>query len=181
MLSFEDLKGSLSPIDAPVNTIDGLKLGTILIPIFYKQNKILFIKRSENLKDHPGQIAFPGGRVDPSDDGIVSACFRETFEEVGLKKDQIKLLGRLSPLETSSGFYVYPFVGLVEPEAKIIINPNEVEKVFFVSIADLLNPSNYSYSEKEGKVYTLYNVEGYTIWGVTSKILTELIAKIREL
>ncbi|UJG44275.1 MAG: CoA pyrophosphatase [Candidatus Heimdallarchaeum endolithica] len=179
-LNYELIKSELIPLDAPIEEIPGLKLGTVLIPIFPNSNQIMFTKRSNKMKNHPGQISFPGGAVEEGET-IIEACLRETNEEVGIINKKIKLLGRLPPLKTSSNFFVYPIVGLVESDVKIKINPDEVEKVFFVQIEELLDDNNKIVETELNISKTYYLAGNYTIWGVTAQILEELFSKINEL
>ena len=92
---------------------------------------VVFTKRSKNLSSHPGQISFPGGRVDKKDKSILHAAFREVEEEIGVKKESIETLGLLPPHETISKFIIYPFVGFIKKPIEFIVNKNEVEELFF--------------------------------------------------
>ncbi|UJG41471.1 MAG: CoA pyrophosphatase [Candidatus Heimdallarchaeum aukensis] len=179
-LNYEAIKLELIPLDAPIKKIPELKLGTVLIPIFPSSNQIMFTKRSNKMKNHPGQISFPGGAVEEGET-IVEACLRETNEEVGINNEKIQLLGRLPPLATSSNFFVYPIVGLVESDVKISVNPDEVEKVFFVQIEELLNDNNKVVEKESDSSKTYYLAGNYTIWGVTAQILEELFSTINKI
>jgi len=179
-LNYEEIKLELIPLDAPIKKIPELKLGTVLIPIFPSSNQIMFTKRSNKMKNHPGQISFPGGAVEEGET-IVEACLRETNEEVGINNEKIQLLGRLPPLATSSNFFVYPIVGLVESDVKISVNPDEVEKVFFVQIEELLNDNNKVVEKESDSSKTYYLAGNYTIWGVTAQILEELFSTINKI
>ena len=108
---------------------------------------VVFTRRSKNLSSHPGQISFPGGRIDKDDPTIVDAGFREVEEEIGIKKDNIETLGLLPPHETVSQFIIYPFVGFIKKPTSFFVNKNEVEELFFVPLVFLLNNENMQYHE----------------------------------
>ena len=103
---------------------------------------VVFTRRSKNLSSHPGQISFPGGRIDKDDPTIVDAGFREVEEEIGIKKENIETLGLLPPHETVSQFIIYPFVGFIKKPTSFFINKNEVEELFFVP---LVFPVSYTH------------------------------------
>ena len=103
---------------------------------------VVFTRRSKNLSSHPGQISFPGGRIDKDDPTIVDAGFREVEEEIGIKKENIETLGLLPPHETVSQFIIYPFVGFIKKPTSFFINKNEVEELFFVPLVfNISSPS----------------------------------------
>lgn len=180
MSRINNIEQILEPIDAPVKTDTELRLAAVLIPYFYEKDKILFTKRNENLKQHQGQIAFPGGRFDESDKNLVETCLRETEEEVGINSSKIRLLGRLNPIITNSKHLVYPYVGLVDNSATITINPSEVDLVFCVTLTHLIDQENYFSGNIDGIETNYYQVQDFKIWGVTERILTDLISKMKD-
>ncbi len=135
------------------NLSDGFRLpgreGTptpaaVLVPLVNRPEglHVLFTERSAELPDHPGQISFPGGRVDPDDASIDAAALREAAEEVGLPSAQVSVLGRLSDYETVTGYRVTPVVGWVELPLALVPDPVEVADVFEVPLAFLMDPAN---------------------------------------
>jgi 8-oxo-dGTP pyrophosphatase MutT (NUDIX family) len=104
--------------------------------------QLLLTQRSADLPDHPGQISFPGGRVDEGDASITAAALREATEEIGLPPDRVTVLGQLAHYETVSGFRVTPVVGWVEPPFEIRTDPVEVAEAFEVPLDFVLDPAN---------------------------------------
>ncbi len=105
---------------------------------------MLLTQRSADLPDHPGQISFPGGRVEPDDASIADAALREATEEVGLARERVAMLGELPTYETVTGYRVTPVVGWVEPPFALTPDPVEVADVFEVPLAFLLDPRTSS-------------------------------------
>jgi 8-oxo-dGTP pyrophosphatase MutT (NUDIX family) len=135
------------------NLSDGFRLpgregaptpAAVLVPLVNRGEglTVLFTERSAGLPDHPGQISFPGGRIEPDDPGPQLAALREAEEEVGLPRDRVTLLGRLSEYDTVTGYRVTPVVGWVEPPFPLRPDPVEVADVFEVPLAFLLDPAN---------------------------------------
>ena len=145
---------------------------------------VVFTRRSKNLSSHPGQISFPGGRIDKDDPTIVDAGFREVEEEIGIKKDNIETLGLLPPHETVSQFIIYPFVGFIKKPTSFFINKNEVEELFFVPLVFLLNNENMQYHEfsqnKQRGGYFAVPYGPYYIWGATARIIKSFVEKYQS-
>ena len=116
----------------------------VLVPVVDRADGLtmLLTQRSADLPDHPGQISFPGGRVEPDDTSIADAALREATEEVGLARAHVAILGELPNYETVTGFRVTPVVGWVEPPFALLPDPVEVADVFEVPLAFLLDPAN---------------------------------------
>ncbi len=135
------------------NLSDGFRLpgregaavpAAVLVPLVNRPEglQVLLTQRSADLPDHPGQISFPGGRVEPSDVSVDAAALRETTEEVGLSSARVSVLGHLSDYETVTGYRVTPVVGWVEPPFAVAPDPVEVADVFEVPLAFLIDPAN---------------------------------------
>ena len=120
------------------------KAAAVLVPLVNRPEglQVLLTQRSADLPDHPGQISFPGGRVEPDDASSDAAALREAKEEVGLPADRVALLGRLSEYETVTGYRVTPVVGWVEPPFALTPDPIEVADIFEVPLAFVLDPAN---------------------------------------
>ncbi|MHA1202960.1 MAG: NUDIX hydrolase [Candidatus Heimdallarchaeaceae archaeon] len=174
------LENKLEPINSPVSNKPHLKLAAVLIPIYIDDKKMLFTKRTETLKQHQGQIAFPGGRYDDADETLAVTALRETEEEVGIKKDFIELKGRLKPFVSNSKHYVFPFVGFVSGTPSIKLNPLEVQECFFADLEHLLDPSTLKTGFFRGIVGKYYQVENYKIWGLTQLILSNFLTLVKE-
>jgi 8-oxo-dGTP pyrophosphatase MutT (NUDIX family) len=117
----------------------------VLVPLVRRANglQLLLTQRSETLPDHPGQISFPGGRVEPGDPTHAAAALRETSEEIGLAPTKVRVLGQLATYETVSGYEVRPVVGWIEPPFDLAPDPVEVADVFEVPLDFILDPANH--------------------------------------
>ena len=174
------LKEKLISVNDPISEKPHLRLAAVLIPVFINDNKILFTKRTENLKQHQGQIAFPGGRYDESDENLAETALRETQEEVGIEKQFIQLLGRLKPKISTSNHYVYPYVGSIQGTPPIQINPSEVKEYFFADLDLLLDSKTLETGFYKGETRKYYHIYNYKIWGLTQIILTDFLTLIRD-
>lgn len=136
---------------------------------------ILLTKRTEHLRDHAGQICFPGGRIEPDDASIEAAALREAEEEIGLPPAKVDIVTRLSPYDTSTGFRVHPVVGWIEPPLTFKLDPCEVAEVFELPLSFVLDPQNHQrQSYRRGSSRRSYYVlpyEGRFIWGATAGML----------
>ena len=136
---------------------------------------VILTQRTAGLRDHAGQIAFPGGKIDPGDATPAQAACREAHEEIGLERDRITVLGHLGGYLTRTGFRIIPVVARVDPPFALRLNPAEVVEAFEVPLAFLMDPANYRLAEREwqGKIRSFYSIEfgERRIWGVTAGIL----------
>lgn len=144
--------------------------------------QVLLTKRASTLKHHPGQIAFPGGKVDATDAGPEAAALRESHEEVGLDPAQVTLLGAMPAHETVTGFCVTPFVGVIAGDFTPVVEAGEVEEAFFVPLAHVLDVHAYSVQRRRwlGTWRGYYTVPWgpYYIWGATARMLRALAARV---
>jgi 8-oxo-dGTP pyrophosphatase MutT (NUDIX family) len=143
---------------------------------------LILTKRTDKLRKHAGQVAFPGGSIDPEDGSPEVAALRETEEEIGLPRGHIELLGRLPDYATGSGFRIAPVLGIVQPGFELTINPDEVETVFEVPLAFLMDPQNHTrnsaiYLERERFFYDM-PYGGQRIWGVTAGVIRTLYERL---
>ena len=152
----------------------------VLVPIVNRPEglRVLLTERSAHLPDHPGQISFPGGRVEPDDADDAAAALREAHEEVGLAPPQVELLGQLACYETVTGYRVKPVVGWIEPPIELAPDPLEVASVFEVPLDFLLDPANHlrhfrMLGERRRDYWAMPYQDRY-IWGATAGILVNL-------
>ncbi|MGV6806980.1 MAG: CoA pyrophosphatase [bacterium] len=149
----------------------------VLIPIVKKMSSptIVLTKRAEHLNSHSGQVAFPGGKLEPQDADLMQTALRETHEEIDLHPTAVEVISELPPYYTHTYQGVVPFVGLVEPEYQFYANPDELDAVFEVPVEFLANPENLTRFPYriDGMEYGLpcYRYHGFTIWGFTLAIL----------
>lgn len=155
-----------------------LREAAVLLPLIPRGDTLhlLLTHRHPGLRHHAGQISFPGGRIEPEDDGPVAAALREAEEEVGLSSAQP--LGLLDPLVTISAFHVWPVVARVPRGFAAVIDPGEVQSAFEVPLAFLLDPANCRRVEAEyqgrRRHWFEFTYEGHRIWGVTAAVLVNL-------
>jgi 8-oxo-dGTP pyrophosphatase MutT (NUDIX family) len=158
----------------------------VLVPIVERQGglTILLTQRTDHLSAHAGQISFPGGRMEDIDASVEDAALRETEEEVGLRRQHIKLVGQLDLYVTRTGFEVTPVVGIVTPPFAIKPDPFEVAEVFEVPLSFIIDPKNHQqqsrlYKGIERKFYVLPYEDRY-IWGATAGMLVNLSEVLRK-
>lgn len=159
----------------PVNR--KLRPAAVLIPIVERAwgPQLVLTMRSSALKHHPGQIAFPGGKVDRADAGPMEAALREAQEEIGLPQNLVEVVGTLPSHETVTSFDVRPYVGFVSDRFEARPEVGEVEEVFEVPVAHVLNPDNFMVQSRnwmgKDRRYFIVPYGPYYIWGATARML----------
>ena len=156
----------------------------VLVPIVEHESGpcVLLTERASGLRNHSGQIAFPGGRMDPEDATAIDAALREAEEEIGLPPAFVRPLGYLDAYLSSSSYFVLPVVALVAPGAPLLPNPEEVADVFEVPLAFLMDEENHELHAREwrGMIRQYYAMPfGHRyIWGVTAGILRNMYERL---
>ena len=160
-----------------------IRPAAVLVPVVdHSQPTVLLTQRSAHLNEHAGQISFPGGKIDAADTSPLETALREAQEEIGLNREFVDPIGYLDVYGTSFGFRILPTLARVRPGFKLRINASEVDDVFEVPLAFLMNPANHQRHAKEfrGVVRTYYAMpyEERYIWGATAGILRVLYERI---
>jgi 8-oxo-dGTP pyrophosphatase MutT (NUDIX family) len=158
----------------------GVTPAAVLVPIVAHADglTVLFTRRTVHLKAHSGQVSFPGGRAEPGDPTIEFTALREAEEEIGLPARRVEVLARLPEYFTRTGFRVTPVIGLIQPPLELVPDSREVDEVFEVPLAFILDPANHRRATRElnGRTVAYYVIEhhGRTIWGATAGMLVNL-------
>jgi len=154
----------------------------VIIPIYYKQGQcyLLFTKRTQQVKDHKGQISFPGGAYHEGDGTLVNTALRECAEEIGLKPSDVEILGELDDFVTQvSSYIISPFIATIPWPYQFKMNREEIEEIIEVPISALLDMSPLPQETRiiDGEEVTsfFYPYQGNVIWGATGRILNQLL------
>ena len=144
---------------------------------------VILTQRAANLRRHPGQIAFPGGRVDPADRDAVAAALREAEEEIALPAAAVRVIGTTDRYRTGTGFDIVPVIGVVPPDLPLVAAEAEVDSVFEVPFAFLLDPANHRAATAEWlgrpRRYVEIVWQERRIWGATAGIIVNLARRLR--
>lgn len=164
--------------------VDGKPPSAVLIPISLGPDgpEILFTRRAWHMRNHTGEISFPGGRLEPADPDLMTTALRETEEEVGIDRNLVTVVGEITRLTTvSSPAYIVPFVGHLAERPATTINPGEVDGVLHVPVAELLDPDIYRQEiwARDGQPMeiTFFELIGDTLWGATARMVRDLLQR----
>jgi 8-oxo-dGTP pyrophosphatase MutT (NUDIX family) len=167
---------------------DGLTRAAVLMPFLWSNSAwhILFTRRTNHLETHKGQVAFPGGSVDPEDANLSATALREAFEETGILPKSVLVLGQMAEMVTITKFLVTPVLGVVEWPQPLILAEAEVSRAFTIPLAWLADPQHVEvkpYLRPNGhieQVVFFNQYDGETVWGVTGRIMYDLIQLLQE-
>lgn len=168
-----------------VDDIANLKVAAVLVPIIdAPRPRVLLTVRREDLRSHAGQVAFPGGRLDPEDDGPVEGALREAWEEIGLPVGQVDVIGTTRAYATGSGYLITPVVGVIPEGLDLVPHEAEVARVFEVPLDHLIAESSHIrrsaiYNDIERHFFEIDWPHEY-IWGVTAGLIVNLAPRLRE-
>ncbi len=158
----------------------------MLAPIYFEAGDLhaVFTRRRADLKRHAGEISFPGGRQDEPDEDLRTTALREAEEEIGLRQEDVELVGALPPVGTFvTGYRIFPFVGVIEPGRAWTPQPSEVDEVLELSLRAMVEGYESRRLLRKGvpiKTPT-YTVEGNLVWGATARIVAALLERLRPL
>lgn len=161
-----------------------LRDAAVLIPIVDRgpEATVLLTKRAETLRDHTGQVAFPGGKIDATDASAEAAALREAFEEISLGSEFIEVVGRMPDYVAGSGYRIAPILSVVRPDFHLTLNRDEVDTAFEVPLSFLMDPANHRrdsrfWNDLEWFFYEM-PYDGNRIWGVTAGIIRTLYERL---
>jgi len=165
----------------PLPVDDEPREAAVLAPVVVRDGvaRLLFTKRADHLGEHPGQMSFPGGGREPSDDDLTATALREADEEIGLAAGEVEIVGRIDDIRTVTGYAVRPFVAVV-PDREYAPDEREVAEVVLLPAPALTDPDNYESERREHPAYGehrvhYFHVDGYTVWGATARMLVQLL------
>jgi 8-oxo-dGTP pyrophosphatase MutT (NUDIX family) len=160
----------------------GRQESAVLVPLFADASgaaHAVFTERRHDLRRHPGEISFPGGRRDPGET-LVETSLREAYEEIGLPPEAVEIAGALEPVGTYvTNYAIYPFVGVIEPGFEWIVGEAEVAQVLELSLADLVAGAGERKMKRRGMTFRThtYEVGDHLIWGATARIVADLLVR----
>jgi 8-oxo-dGTP pyrophosphatase MutT (NUDIX family) len=163
--------------------LDGVRDAAVLIAFTDRPDPgVILTQRPQWLRNHGGQVAFPGGKIDPGDRDAVDAALREAEEEIGLNRCDVMVAGQTEVYRSGSGFSITPVLGVIPPDIRFEPNPDEVEDWFEVPLDTLFNADNYTLHQAhfQGQTRRYYDMdwEGRRIWGVTAGIIINLARRM---
>ncbi len=173
----------LHPADAAGLAVHGRTKAAVLVPLYVQEDvvHVVFTRRRDDMRRHPGEVSFPGGRRDDGDRDLLVTALREAHEEIGLPQDAVAVLGALQPTPTiATNYAVYPFVGLIEPGHVWTPSHGEVAEILELTIPDLIAGHGRERLVRRGVPFRtdVYIVGEHLIWGATARILHDLLERL---
>ncbi len=156
--------------------------------LVYEQNgevQVLFTERTHQVEHHKGQISFPGGACDDEDEDLMATALRETYEEIGVRPEDVEIVGQLDDMVTISNFRVTPYVGILttQSEYPFVLNRNEVARVVQIPLSYLLDERNIELEVRQHQgrevLVPAFSYNGHRVWGATARMLHHLLEILR--
>ena len=157
-----------------------LTLAGVMVLLFQREEEytVILNRRTRMVGHHKGEISFPGGRMEAGDEGLLDTALRETFEEMGISREKIQVLGRIDDMQTKTGYMIRPFVGVIDYPYNYKLSNEEVEEVLELPVADLFSPEyqrdEIHIADKKQAKAPVYVYEGNVVFGATARILHNL-------
>ena len=177
---FEKIRKALADHN-PLKNSFVRKRASVLIPMLESEGEIFLMltRRSNKMSSHPGQVSFPGGKEDSCDEGSMHTALRETYEEIGLPREKVDVVGMLEQILSLHYYLVTPYVGLIPSDFEPLPNTDEIESVFKVPLAFFMKSENHWSEEKKILAVPVlvhhFEYQGYDIWGLTAKLIFRLL------
>lgn len=179
-----------SPAFVGIRGFEEPRPAAVLVPLIHHPPEattagwhILYTRRTELVQDHKGQVSFPGGRADPGDQSPVDTALREAFEEIGLRRGDVRIVGQMDPFLTITNYLVTPVIGIIPWPYQFLIQPQEVSRVFTIPMDWMANTLNYEIRQRELPpglrippqftrldVIYFHQYDGENLWGVTAEV-----------
>jgi 8-oxo-dGTP pyrophosphatase MutT (NUDIX family) len=185
VIPVQDQQDADPAVIAAIAEVRPVRLAAVLVPIIERDEaSVLLTQRTANLADHAGQISFPGGKIDASDENPVGAALREAEEEIALSRRFVQPIGYLEVHMTPFGHRILPVLGRVRPGFTLRFNKGEVDDAFEAPLAFLMTPQNHKRESRNWNGFTLnlYAMPfgGRNIWGATAAILRNLYERVHR-
>jgi 8-oxo-dGTP pyrophosphatase MutT (NUDIX family) len=172
---------------SPLGERDPIRQAAVLVPLVCMDGewRLLFIRRSDQVFDHKGQVAFPGGSCEDSDGSVEQTALRETREEIGVEPKDVRVLGQMEKLLTGTGYRITPVVGIIPWPYPVTLSPDEVAAVFSIPLNWLADPENreekpFIRGEETIKVIYFSPYQGELLWGATARMTVNLITLLSQ-
>jgi 8-oxo-dGTP pyrophosphatase MutT (NUDIX family) len=171
------------PHDPLVDEDQPVTPAAVLVPVVERpQPTVILTVRTDLMRKHAGQVAFPGGRIDPEDRDAVAAALREAEEEIGLPRHMVEVIGTADRYRTITGYEVTPVIGVVPPDLPLVPQPGEVADIFEAPLDHILDPARQAIRTVEwrGRERSYYEIEweGRRIWGATAAMIVNLSRRL---